>query len=270
MLRHTVEFGRFISDTYRSRWLLYELTRNDFVTDYLGSYLGIIWAVIQPAATIGVLWFVFQVGFRVQPVSNVPFIIWLMAGLVPWFFISDCLSKATQSVVEKGFLVSKVSFRASILPIVKILSSLIVHLFFVGLLLVIILCYGYRPNLYYLQIVYYLLASILFVLGVSWTTAALTVFIRDVSHLVGVALQFLFWMTPIFWSPEIIPERYRVFLKLNPVYYIVEGYRNCLIRDLWLWDTHRITGYFWIVTLLLFVIGAVVFRRLRPHFGDML
>ncbi len=267
---YALEFGRFLSDTYRSRWLLYELTRNDFVADYLGSYLGIIWAVIQPITTIGVLWFVFQVGFRVQPVANVPFIIWLMAGMVPWFFVSDCLSKTANSVVEKGFLVSKVSFRASILPVVKILSSLIVHLFFIGILLIIVVCYGYKPNLHYLQIIYYLVASVMLVMGISWITAALAVFIRDVGHLTNVALQFLFWMTPIFWSPEIIPERYRIYLKLNPMYYLVEGYRDCLIRNLWMWDSFNITAYFWCVTLILFAIGAVVFRRLRPHFGDML
>jgi len=263
-------FFIFLADIHRSRRLLYELTKHDFVSRYLGSYLGIIWAVVQPIVTLCIFWFIFQVGFKARPVSNAPFIIWLMAGMVPWFFVSDSLSSATNSVIDKGYLVSKVVFRTSTLPIVKILSALIIHLFFILLLLVVLLVYGFKPDIYYIQIPYFLFASILFVLGISWATSALTVFLRDMTHLMNIVLQFLFWMTPIFWSLDMIPPRLRIFLKLNPLYYIVEGYRACLIHDQWFWQPYKTMAYFWFVTTLLFVGGAITFKRLRPHFADVL
>lgn len=260
----------FLADTYRSKWLLYELTKHDFRSRYLGSYLGILWAVIQPTITLLIFWFIFQVGFRTPSVKDCPFIVWLMAGMVPWFFISETLSSGSNSVVEKGFLVSKVVFRTSILPVTKILSALIIHLFFILLLIVVLLYYGFKPNLHFLEIGYYVMASVILVLGVSWATSALSVFMRDVTHLMNIILQFLFWMTPIFWSFDMIPPKYQPLFKLNPVFYIVEGYRSALIRHTWFWQPTKTMICFWVITGTLFCAGAVIFRRLRPHFGDML
>lgn len=269
-MRYFRDLCTFVGDIARSRWLLYELTKHDFRARYLGSYLGIIWAVVQPTITIVLFWFVFQVGFRTQPISNCPFILWLMAGMIPWFFISETLSMAASSVIEKGFLVSKVNFRASILPITKILSGLIIHFFFLLLLMGVLFYYGYRPDIHFLEVFYYLGGCVALMLGISWATSALSVFMRDVTHAVQIVLQFLFWLTPIFWSPQQHFAQYQKFLKLNPFYYIIEGYRNCLLHDEYFWQPTKSMIWFWCVTLLALATGAVVFRRLRPHFGDML
>jgi lipopolysaccharide transport system permease protein/teichoic acid transport system permease protein len=90
-------------------------------------------------------------------------------------------------------------------------------------------------------------------------------------QIVSMVLQFLFWMTPIFWSAKILPIKYLNMVKLNPVYYIVEGYRESFIYHVWFWESHyELTAYFWIVTGAILIFGAVVFRRLRPHFADVL
>ena len=130
MFRH---FINFLIDLYRNRGLVLQLTARDFQSRYLGSYLGLLWAFIQPVVTILILWFVFEVGFKSKPVGNVPFILWLMTGIIPWFFISDSLANGTGSVVENSYLVKKIVFRVSMLPVVKLLSALLVHLFFVHL-----------------------------------------------------------------------------------------------------------------------------------------
>jgi ABC-type polysaccharide/polyol phosphate export permease len=273
-MRYVSEFGRFLSDTYRSRWLLFELTKNDFRGRYLGSALGIVWAVVQPVITLLIMWFVFAVIYPSGLKSNMPFVIWLMAGMIPWYFISESISGGANSIVEKSFLVSKVTFRVSILPMVKITSALLIHLFFFAIMLIVLLAYGYTPDRYYLQFPYFMIATIIFLLGVSWITSAMTVFFRDVTYMVSVALQFLFWLTPIFWQPEQVVERGHPLmgklLKLNPLQYIIEGYRGCVVYHRWFWEPTLSMIYFWVVTLLVFVAGAVIFRRLRPHFGDML
>lgn len=260
----------FILDIFRNRRLLWDLTKKDFKQRYLGSYLGILWAFIQPSITVLIFWFVFQVGFKSMPVDNFPFVLWLVCGMFPWFFFSDAINSATQSIVSNSFLVKKVVFRVSLLPMVQILSALIVHAFFVCVLFLMFALYGYMPSLYNLQIFYYDFALLCFVFGLSLITATLMVFMKDVAQIVAMFLQFAFWGTPIFWSLKIIPEHYQWMFKLNPMYYIINGYRNAFIDKVWFWNLGHTNVYFWIVTIVCGVLGIYLFRKLRPHFADIL
>lgn len=271
ILKQIGYFLKFLKDLVQSRAIILELTKQDFKSQYLGSYLGLVWAFVNPAITVVIFWFVFQMGFKSRPVDgDFPFVLWLMAGMFPWFFFSESVAKATNSIIEKSFLVKKVVFRVSVLPIIKILSSLAIHLFFMGLLIVMFLSYGYTPQVYNVQVLYYLFAMIVFVLGLSWLTSSLTIFLRDTQHVIGTALQFGFWLTPVFWSLKMLPEQYRALIQSNPVYYIVEGYRDSFINRVWFWEHPGLTLYFWAVTAIIFISGALIFRRLRPHFSDVL
>ena len=263
-------FHLFLKDLFQNRKTIIDLTRNDFRTKYLGSYLGLIWAFINPAVTIIIFWFVFEVGFKSKPVGNFPFILWIMTGMIPWFFFTDSLSNGTNSIVENTFLVTKVVFRVSMLPIVKILSSLCIHVFFIGVIFAVFALYNYPPHIYNLQVIYYLFATIILVLGLSWITSSMNVFLRDIGQMIGVLLQFAFWGTPIFWSIKLLPEKYHFYIKINPVYYLTEGYRDSFINKTWFWEHPGQTIYFWIITLIIFVTGAVLFRKLRSHFADVL
>lgn len=263
-------FFSFLLDIIQNRRLLWELTKKDFKTRYLGSYLGILWAFIQPAITVLIFWFVFQVGFKSMPVDNFPFILWLICGMFPWFFISESISSATTSLIDNSYLVKKVVFRVALLPIVKLISAFIVHVFFIGILLLMFAFYGYMPTIYSIQIFYYIVATFCLLLGLAWLTSALTIFLKDIGQFVGMILQFMFWGTPIFWSFKMIPAKYALFLKLNPAYYIVEGYRNSFIYYHWFWEDINFTIYYWVVTAFILVLGAATFKRLRPHFADVL
>jgi len=263
-------FFYFLRDLVNSRDIVIELTKNDFKSRYLGSYLGLLWAFVQPLATIGILWFVFEFGFKSKPTGNYPFMLWLIAGMIPWFYLNDSISSATISIVDKSFLVKKVVFRIGILPIIKILSALIIHIFFIAILFIMFALYGYMPHLYTIQVLYYLFAAIILTLGLSWITSSLMVFLKDVGQIVGILLQFGFWLTPVFWQVTMLPEEYRSFITLNPFYYITEGYRDSMINKVWFWEHGGLTIYFWCVTGIIFVVGALIFRRLKPHFADVL
>ena len=119
------------AELYQNRKLVLSLAKNDFKTKYAGSYLGIVWAFIQPIVTILVYWFVFSVGLKAGTVSDYPFVLYLVSGIVPWFFFQDALNGGTNALIEYNYLVKKVVFKISILPIVKIISALFVHVFFV-------------------------------------------------------------------------------------------------------------------------------------------
>lgn len=260
----------YITNLIKDRNLILQLAKNDFKVKYLGSYLGIFWAFVNPIISILIYWFVFQIGFRSMPVENVPFVLWLIAGIVPWFFISEAIAVGTSSILDNSYLVKKVVFKVSILPIIRIISSLFIHLIFLLIMIVLYTVYGYKIDIYYIQLIYFLFASIILVCGISFITSSLVVFSKDVGQVVNVILQFGFWLTPIFWSFSIVPDQLQYLFKLNPIYYIVEGYRNTLIYKRWFWEDPLLTVYFWLVTIILVVIGIILFKKLKPHFSDVL
>ena len=267
MPRH---FLSFLIDLYRTRNLIWQLTKRDFKSRYLGSYLGLIWAFIHPMVTILVLWFVFDVGFKSKPVNDCPFILWLMTGMIPWFFFADAFSSSSNSIMEYSYLVKKVVFRVSILPIVKILTAVFIHLFFILVILAAFLGYGRGADLYLIQVFYYFGAVLVLLLGLAWLTSSLSIFLKDIGQVISVVLQFGFWLTPIFWSIDMLPSGYHSLIRLNPVFYIIEGYRDTFINKVWFWEHPGYTLYFWAVSLVLFIGGALIFRRLKPHFADVL
>lgn len=259
-----------LREVWHSRKLMFRLAKNDFKTRYAGSYLGIIWAFIQPIVTVLVYWFVFQVGFRSGGVSDYPFVLWLISGLIPWFFFSESWNSATGSMIEYSYLVKKVVFKISILPIVKIVSALFVHLFFICFLIFMFCLYGYWPDIYVIQIFYYSLCMIALVLGLSYLTCAIVVFFRDLGQIINIILQVGVWMTPIMWNVNILSLDLRWIMKLNPMYYVVYGYRAALMDKTWFFEDLPLTIYFWTFTAAMFVIGTLIFKKLKVHFADVL
>lgn len=257
-------------ELYNNRALIASLSKNDFKTKFSGSVFGIIWAFIQPSIMILVYWFVFENGLKAGRVSNHPFILWFMAGLIPWFFFTEAFSGGTNALIEYSYLVKKVVFKISILPIVKVISSLYVHLFFVAVIILLSWSYGYNPDLYSLQLVYYMVCEFLFVLGLSYLTSALVCFFRDLTQIINIILQVGMWMTPIMWDASILSPTLHIIFKLNPMYYIVAGFRDAILDKVWFWDKLAWGAYFWIVIVVIFGVGITVFRRLRVHFADVL
>jgi lipopolysaccharide transport system permease protein len=266
----TKSFGDFLLTLYRRRFLILEMAKRDVAQNQVGSLLGFIWTFINPLVLICILWIVFTKGFKTPTVTGVPFVVWLTAGLIIWNAFSESLNGATIAVRTNPHLVKKVLFPLSVLPVVKLVASLMVHVVFILILIALILLYGLPGSIYWVQCVYYLGAMMIFVLGLSWLTSSLFVYIRDVGQVVNILLQFGFWFTPIFWPLEIMPEGARVWFKLNPMFYLVQGYRESFLGFVPFWHHPVLTIYFWSITVVLFVLGAIVFQRLRPSFADVL
>ena len=260
----------FLKAIFQNKTLLWSLTKNDFKQRYLGNVLGIAWAFIQPTVTVIIFWFVFQVGFKSQPVDNFPFILWLVSGMFPWFYFAEGLTSATNSVLLNAFLVKKVVFRVSLLPIIPLFSALLIHIFFIFFMFSMFIYYGYSPEIYWIQTLYYMFATSILILGLSWITSSVVIFFKDIGQVVAMIIQFGFWLTPIFWDIKTIPEKYHWIIQLNPMAYIIDGYRNSMIYHTWFWEDIAMTLYFWIVALTVFILGGLTFKKLRPHFADVL
>ena len=259
-------------ELYQNRELIWKLAKNDFKSKYAGSYLGIFWAFVQPVVTVLVYWFVFSVGARTDMTGETtyPFVLWLIAGITPWFFFSDALGQGTSALLSYQFLVKKVVFKISILPIIKVISALFIHLFLTLVACILLIICGYYPTIYWIQLPYFTFCVFFLVLGMSYVTCSIVVFFRDLGQIIGIALQVGVWITPIMWDINNLSRPLQMIFKLNPVFYVVDGYRMALLDHMWFFEHFYSTVYFWIFTVASFLFGALVFKRLKVHVADIL
>ena len=263
-----------LREILRKRKLIWDLSKADFRKRFVGSYFGIVWMFVQPMVTVLIYFLIFQVGFKSEPpVPGAPYVIWLVPGIVPWFFFSETLNSVTNCLQEYHYLVKKVVFQVEILPIIKLFSCLMVHGFFVLIMFLMFVIYRWTPFLTWMQIAYYSFAASMLALGIGYLTASVNVFFKDMAQIVSICLQFGMWLTPIMYhesmfadkAPWVVP-----ILKLNPFYYVSAGYRDSMLTGEWFWQRPKLTLYFWVVTLVVGLAGLKVFKRLRPHFSDVL
>lgn len=265
-----IGFFTFLKDIFTDRKVLWTLAKNDFKARFAASFLGGFWAFAQPLITLLVFWFVFQVGFKNPPVSDVPFIVWLTPAYLVWAFFSEALASGTSCMIEYSYLVKKVNFRVSMIPIGKIISSAFIHLGFIVFIFFLLIVYRIPLSVYNIQVLYYFLCTCFLLLGLDWMLSAIMPFAKDVSSIVNIIIQIGFWVTPIFWTPDNMSPAVQNILKINPMFYICRGYRDSFIDHVWFWQRGFTNFLFWLVSVLCFVLGAYLFKKLRPQFADVL
>jgi len=237
---------------------------------YVETFGGLLWSIIRPLMTIAVFWFIFSAGFRVRPAGDVPFLVVFLCGLIPWMMFTEVLMTSTNVISTNVNLVTKTVFPTEILPLVCLVASLITHGIMLVIFAVVLLVSKMSLSFYNFQFLYYLFALSVFSLGLGWFLASVNVFCRDIAQGLGVVLNLWFWLTPIVWNIEMIPQKYRYIIKLNPFYYIVDGYRASFIYRLPIWHNYRLGICFWVVCLSMFAIGAFTFRKLKSEFAEAL
>ena len=257
---------------YDDRKMLLRLSVNDFKTKFAGSHFGILWAFIQPIVTVLVYVLIFGVGFRSGQNMTVPFVVYLVSGIVPWFYCQEVAVAGTSVLLDYHYLVKKVVFEIRILPVMRAISAMFVHLFFVAVAVVVAMLYGIMPSVHIVSLLYYFVAMFLFLLGLIYATSAVAVFFRDMKEVVSIGLQIGIWTVPILFDPMNFSwgERFGWIFLINPMSYIVRGYRDAILYHVWPTAHPFHALYFWIVTLLLLFLGTNVFTRMRAHFADVL
>lgn len=250
--------------------MIFALAVRDLQSKYIGTLGGVLWAFIHPLAVVVVFYFVFAVGFRAHGPSGTPFILWFVSGLVPWFLFNDTLQAITRSISGNAHLVKKTIFPTEVLPLVHVISSLFPHLIFMLILVGMLIFYNVPLSVDRILVIYYFMCTVTLLLGLGWLLSALQVFYRDIAQALTIFLNLWFWSTPIVWSQEIFPVQYRGLLSFNPIFYIVEGYRNMMIYKITVWPSLQETVFFWIINLIFLFLGIYVFRRLKPEFADVI
>jgi teichoic acid transport system permease protein len=260
-----------------SFYLIRRLSLYELKSSNKNNYLGMLWEVLNPGIQLAIYWFVFGYGLRTagqgrSDVENVPFFAWLLAGMVVWFFINPAVTQASKSVYTRIKMLSKMSFPMSAIPSYVIMSKFYPHLYLTAISIVILNFMGQTINIYYLQLPYFMFSVIAVVIAISLITSTLSTIVRDVQMVVQSIMRMLLYMTPILWNMEdLLNDRLITIMKINPFYYIVEGYRSALLGQGWYFIEHfQYTLYFWALVLVMFAFGSFIHVKFRRHFVDFL
>jgi teichoic acid transport system permease protein len=251
---------------------IFQLAKSDIIKTYSGAALGWAWALVKPLILVFVFWFAFTYGLRPSEASTgYPFVLWLMAGLIPWFYMSEMITQGAGSIIRYGHLVTKMKFPVSTIPTFVALSHLIVHLILVVILIIMNCLYGYFPSIYYLQLPLYMIYMIIFFIAWGLFSAMLSAISRDFKNLVSALVQAIFWMSGILWDVNTIDNSFmKTVLLINPVTFVSTGYRNVFIYKTWIWDQPRALVCA-IAVLIIMEIGAVwAYKKLYKIIPDVL
>lgn len=261
----------FLANLSHGRRTIRALTTREIMSRYSGTFLGSMWELVHPVVTILVYWFVFSIAFKAKGPQGIPFIVYFVTGILPWMFFTDAINNGTRGVVAHGFLVKKMAFQSELIPFVYLTAAAVNHGLLMILALLVLLANGIFFTWHWFQLIYYFFTLCALMTGLLWLLSAVNVFHRDLAQGVGIFLNLWFWATPIVWVADgIVPKEYLWLVSINPLYYVIEGYRGSLLYHEPIWRHWQQGIYVWALALALLAMGAMVFRRLKPHFGDVL
>lgn len=245
--------------------LLKLLVKKEIILRYKRTYLGFLWSLLNPLLTGFVLFIAFKIFMRFEMED---YTLFLLSALFPWTWFSVSVSMSTNTLIGNISLIKKVVFPKHFLLLATVIGQLVNFIFSLPILLVLVYSYGKAPTWNWL-VAMPLLIGVQFIVcyGLALMVSMVNAFFRDMEHIINVLLSLLFWMTPILYPLEAVPERYRVYLSLNPATYLIQSWRDIFFSNSINWD------YIFICMLtatVVFLAGSLVFKRLDRRLDEVL
>jgi len=260
---------------YKNRELIWNLIKREVKSNYQSSFLGVLWPVIVPIVMLLIYTFVFSVVFQAkwstsagQETPRGEFALILFAGLTAFNFFSSAITRAPGLILAVPNYVKKVVFPLEILPVVVVGAAFITSLINIVLILVgcLLVLHSLPMTALLLPLAY--IPLILITLGLTWFLSSLGVFVRDIGQAIPVLVQILFFMTPIFYSADRVPNALRFLIILNPLSSIVDGFRRVLIWNEFIdW---RAWGTVTLISALVAILGFAWFSVTKKAFSDVM
>lgn len=248
-------------ELFKYKFLLSQLVARDFKTKYKRSILGILWSLLNPLLVMVVQYIVFSGLFK-WDINN--YAIYLLSGSVMFNFITESTSQALISITGNAGLITKVYIPKYIFPLSKVLSSLINFFLAFLALILIVLIKSITPNIYYFTMIYPIICMLLFSIGVSLILSSMMVYFRDTQFLYGIFLTLWTYLTPLFYPESIIPDKFIIIIKMNPMYHYIKYVRMVILDGvLPSLNTHVYCILFSIISLFL---GIFVFKKAQKNF----
>ncbi|MFR1798840.1 MAG: ABC transporter permease [Enterococcus casseliflavus] len=251
--------------------MILRMSRYEDKATYQSHYLGLAWQILNPAIQIGIYYLVFGLGVNNnRQVDGFPFIIWMLVGITAWFYISSSVLGASNSIHRQVGMVAKMKFPVSILPTINIVSNLSSYIPMVAIVVGSLLFTGNTPTVYWLQYFYYFFCMVSFLFAYGVLNATITVLVRDYHIFLQSVLRLLFYVSGPIWdiNNRNMPVWLVKILRLNPFYYIIEGFRDSLLSRAWVWEKTTYTLIFWCLTLMLLILGSHLHMKFRARFVD--
>ncbi len=266
-----------LHENFTNLFRIYSIAKYELLGDMRDSKLGLFWNFAHPFIQVLTYWFAFGLVFNKNDVTaygvKVPYIFWMLGGMVIWFFISPCITNGCNAIFSKVNVITKMKFPVSILPATIVLKELFNHICIMAVLIVVFALGGYFPNIHWLSLIYYLFCAIFFSVALSLTSSVLNMLARDTRKLVLALMRLLLYLTPILWSIDGLkhmPKFVGVIMKANPIYYIVQGYRDCFFYQNGVFFYSNSMIAFWVITLALFAFGSYMMYKFKSKFIDMI
>ena len=252
---------------FRHTDLIKVLTWREIIVRYKQTIIGSLWAIIQPLVTMIALTIIVH-GFMEVGTNDIPYAIFSMSGLVPWIYFTHSLTKATICLPLNYPLITKMSFPKAVLPISAVLASFVDYLISLTVLLLMMPIYGLSVTWKILFLPCFSLLGIILSLGIGFWFSAVNIRFRDVTNLLPFITQIWFFITPVAYSSDIVPEKWRWLFALNPVTGIIEGLRWCLFD----YDIHSFSNP--LLSLLsisiISISGLLFFQYQENEFADII
>ena len=258
-------------DLYKYRNFIIQSVRNDLISRFSRSKLGGLWAILNPLSQVLIYALILSnvLAAKLPGVdSQYAYAIYLMAGLLGWTLFNEIVGRCLNIFIEHGNLIKKMSFPRVTLPAIAVGSCLINNLFLFISMLGIFALLGHQFNMAMLWLIPLTLVVVVFSLGIGLILGVMNVFLRDIGQVTPIILQMLFWFTPIVYPVTIIPEAYRHWLNLNPMYPIVDAYQQILVYG----NSPQWGGVLIILAagIILSIVGLFMFRRSSAEMVDAL
>ena len=262
----------YFSDHKTYRKQIFKLAKADIIKTYRGSALGWAWALVKPVVTIFVFWFAFSMGLRKgHPIDGYPFFLWMIAGFIPWFYMSEMITGGAGCIRNHKYLVTKLKFPMTVIPTFTSLSKLFINILLQVVMIVVFMLFGHMPDMYYLQIPVYIMMMFIWFTFWGLLAGTLSAISKDFLNLVKSLSTAIFWMSGIIYDVRKIDIPWvRSILSYNPVTIVANGYRHTFIDKTWFFqDMYSIKCYV-IVTLVTAILAFWAYNRLYKDIPDLI
>jgi ABC-type polysaccharide/polyol phosphate export systems, permease component len=254
-----------LKELYAYRQMLFSLVKKGLRTRYKGSVLGFLWTFLNPLLQLVVYSIVFSFITR----ANIDkYYMFLFVALVPWMFFAACLQDSATSIIANKDLVKKIYFPRTIIPLAAVCTAFMNMLFTMIVVLITLIFSGIGISKEILTLPILFVIEFLFALGISLIIAGLTVYFRDLEHILGIVIQMWFYFTPILYSEDMIPKQILNIFKLNPMTNIILAYRDVLYYKKF--PDIGSTGIAVVIGIATTIIGYLLFQKLQRGFVEEL
>lgn len=235
-------------------------------------FFGKLWKVISPLIQIGTYWLVFGLGIRNgKPIDGYPYVVWLTCGVTPWYIMNKAISTGATSVYRKANMLTKSNTPTYFMPISSVLAVVMDGIWTIVLMVIIYFGNGCTFSCYMFNVLYFIVFLTCFLIALSELTSVLVMLARDFQKIIEMILRLLFFLSPIMWRPgNNMPYAYKVFDYLNPIAYVIRGFRNSILYKQYFFTNIKQMSIMWSITIILYLIGMLFQKKLKNNLLDCL